>query len=186
MFKRQPWMQRAGEYPRSDREYFGLLTRAVFSAGLGPRVVESRWEGITKAFRELDPAEVSRMTEEDVERLLADPGVIRNRRKIEAAIANAAEFLELVEEHGAFHDFLQTAQEEQDFPGVVALLAGRFAHLGPTSAALFLFSAGWRGGDFKVIGGDGEVAAPEAAEQSQQAEALKPAPPAEPAPALAG
>ena len=41
MFEKQPWMQRAGEYPQTDPEYFALLARAVFSAGLGPKVVEA-------------------------------------------------------------------------------------------------------------------------------------------------
>ena len=50
MFQKQAWMQRAGEYPQTDREYFALLARAVFSAGLGPKVVESRWKDMGEAF----------------------------------------------------------------------------------------------------------------------------------------
>ena len=86
MFEKQTWMQRAGEYPQSDQEYFGLLARAVFSAGLGPKVVESRWKDITEAFHGFDPAKVKEMGEADVDRLLGDKAVIRNRRKIEAVI----------------------------------------------------------------------------------------------------
>ena len=94
MFEKQPWMQRAGEYPQSDQEYFALLSRAVFSAGLGPKVVESRWKEMGQAFHSFDPALVNGMDEQDVVRLLSDPGVIRNRRKIEAVIKNAGTFLE--------------------------------------------------------------------------------------------
>ena len=102
MFEKQPWMQRAGEYPQTDQEYFALLARAVFSAGLGPKVVESRWKEMGEAFHGFDPSQVRLMDEQDVARLLGDPGVIRNRRKIEAVIKNAGAFLELLEEraHG--------------------------------------------------------------------------------------
>lgn len=144
MFERLPWMQRAGEYPRSDAEYFALLARAVFSAGLGPRVVESRWEGLRFAFHGLDPEKVAAMDESDVGRLLCDPGVIRNRRKIEAVIANARVFLEVVREFGSFHAYLQTLGAGEDLNAPGEDLAARFSHLGRTSAALFLFSAGWR------------------------------------------
>lgn len=99
MFEKQPWMQRAGEYPQSDQEYFALLARAVFSAGLGPKVVESRWKEMGLAFYGFDPAKVTQMGEQDVARLLSDPGVIRNRRKIEAVIKNAGTFMEQVEGH---------------------------------------------------------------------------------------
>lgn len=144
MFERQQWMQRAGEYPRSDQEYFGLLVRSVFSAGLGPRVVEARWAGLTAAFKGMVPLEVAGMDESDVMRLLSDPGVIRNRRKIEAAITDAREFLVVIGQWGSFHAYLESLAAERNFGGLVEELSGRFAHLGPTSAALFLFSAGWR------------------------------------------
>ncbi|MCZ7662745.1 MAG: DNA-3-methyladenine glycosylase I [Thermoleophilia bacterium] len=144
MFERLPWMQRAGEYPRSDAEYFALLARAVFSGGLGPRVVEARWEGLRFAFRGLDPEKVAVMDESDVARLLADPGVIRNRRKIEAVIANAGIFLQVVAEKGGFHAYLESLGVGEDLHAAAEDLAARFSHLGRTSAALFLFSAGWR------------------------------------------
>lgn len=144
MFERQPWMQRAGEYPGSDREYFSLLARSVFSGGLGPRVVEARWPGLRGAFHEFDPALVAAMDEEDVTRLLSDPGVIRNRRKIEAVIADAGIFNDVVAEHGSFHLFLESLGAASDFAVAADALADRFEYLGRTSASLFLFSSGWR------------------------------------------
>lgn len=101
MFEKQPWMQRAGEYPQSDPEYFALLARSVFSAGLGPKVVESRWKQMSDSFHGFDPARVALMTEEDVARLLSDPGVIRNRRKIEAVVKNAGTFQRKLDERRA-------------------------------------------------------------------------------------
>jgi DNA-3-methyladenine glycosylase I len=152
MFEKQPWMQRAGEYPQSDQEYFALLSRAVFSAGLGPKVVESRWKEMGHAFHDFDPGHVRSMDEQDVARLLSDPGVIRNRRKIEAVIKNAGTFLEQVEgidgrgagQEPPFHTYLLELGAGGDLDVAADGLAQVFAHLGRTSALFFLFSAGWR------------------------------------------
>jgi len=144
MFQKQPWMQRAGEYPQSDKEYFNLLARAVFSAGLGPKVVESRWKDVGGAFHSFDPAEVRTMDETDVARLLSDPAVIRNRRKIEAVIKNADTFLEKTKKHKSFHAYLGKLGAASDLDATAEELAQTFTHLGRTSALFFLFSAGWR------------------------------------------
>jgi len=144
MFERQAWMHRAGEYPQSDQEYFGLLARAVFSAGLGPKVVESRWKEMDSAFHGFDPAKVAAMGETDVSRLLGDPGVIRNRRKIEAVIENAKRFVDSLGDHASFHSYLAGLGAPDDLDGAAEQLAQTFAHLGRTSALFFLFSAGWR------------------------------------------
>jgi DNA-3-methyladenine glycosylase I len=144
MFQKQPWMHRAGEHPGDDREYFGLLARAVFSAGLGPKVVESRWPDIEQAFHGFQPEEVGRMDEADVAALLADAKVIRNRRKIEAVIKNAGVFLDQVGQHGSFHACLTEIGAGDDIDRAAETLAETFVHLGKTSAMFFLFSAGWR------------------------------------------
>jgi 3-methyladenine DNA glycosylase Tag len=173
MFEKQPWMQRAGEYPQTDQEYFALLARAVFSAGLGPKVVESRWKEMGEAFHGFDPTQVRLMDEQDVARLLSDPGVIRNRRKIEAVIKNAGTFLQQLADHAAadgvpadsahadsaaagasaataanghapFHRYLVDLGAGTDLDLAADALAQEFTHLGRTSALFFLFSAGWR------------------------------------------
>ncbi len=144
MFEKQAWMQRAGEFPQSDQEYFGLLARAVFSAGLGPKVVESRWQDITQAFHGFDPAKVKQMDQTDVDRMLGEKAVIRNRRKIEAVISNAGVFLELAGSHPSFHSYLAEAGADEDLDAAAEELTKTFTHLGRTSALFFLFSAGWR------------------------------------------
>jgi 3-methyladenine DNA glycosylase Tag len=144
MFEKQAWMQRAGEYPQSDQEYFALLARAVFSAGLGPKVVESRWKDIDEAFHKFDPSKVRNMDQADVDRLVSDKAVIRNRRKIEAVISNAGIFLERLDEHSSFHSYLIELGVEDDLDAVAEELSKAFVHLGRTSALFFLFSAGWR------------------------------------------
>ncbi|MGI5940376.1 MAG: DNA-3-methyladenine glycosylase I [Thermoleophilia bacterium] len=144
MFEKQAWMQRAGEFPQTDTEYFNLLSRAVFSAGLGPKVVESRWGDITTAFHGFEPGEVCLMQEADVTRLLGDPAVIRNRRKIEAVIKNAGVFQECIKEHASFRAYLDALGANVDLDAAADALSRTFAYLGRTSALFFLFSAGWR------------------------------------------
>jgi DNA-3-methyladenine glycosylase I len=144
MFEKQVWMQRAGEFPQSDQEYFGLLARAVFSAGLGPKVVESRWGDITGAFHAFDPAKVKDMDQTDVGRMLEDKAVIRNRRKIEAVISNAGIFLERAGAYASFHAYLTELGADEDLDAAAEELTKTFTHLGRTSALFFLFSAGWR------------------------------------------
>ena len=96
------------------------------------------------AFHGFDPAKVTQMDEEDVARLLCDPGVIRNRRKIEAVIKNAGTFLEQIDGCASFHDYLLDLGAGADLDVAADGLAQVFAHLGRTSALFFLFSAGWR------------------------------------------
>lgn len=144
MFEKQTWMQRAGEYPQSDEEYFGLLARAVFSAGLGPKVVESRWGDITEAFRSFDPVKVKDMDQADVDRLVQDKAVIRNRRKIEAVISNAEVFIDRAGAYPSFHAYLEELGAGEDLDAAAEELTSTFTHLGRTSALFFLFSAGWR------------------------------------------
>ncbi len=149
MFEKQAWMQRAGEYPQSDQEYFTLLARAVFSAGLGPKVIESRWKEMASAFHDFDPAKVSQMDETDVSRLLGDPAMIRNRRKIEAVIENARRFPGEIGDNPSFHAYLNKLVTSSDLETAADELTRVFTHLGRTSALFFLFSAGWRPPELK-------------------------------------
>jgi DNA-3-methyladenine glycosylase I len=102
------------------------LTRAVFSAGLDPDVVDRRWPAFEAAFAGFDPAAVAAFGPEDVDRLLHDPGIVRNRRKIEATVRNARTLLELGR---PLPDWLA----EQDDPE--AALREGFAGVGPRAAA---------------------------------------------------
>ena len=74
------------------RDTPGVFERIVlegFQSGLSWAVVLRKRPGFRAAFDDFDPEVVARYTEADIERLLADPGIVRNRRKIEAAITNA-------------------------------------------------------------------------------------------------
>ena len=102
------------------------LTRAVFSAGLDPDVVDRRWPAFEAAFAGFDPAAVAAFGDEDVERLLGDAGIVRNRRKIEATIRNARTLAGLGVPLAAW----LAEQEEPE-----AALQARFSGIGPSTAA---------------------------------------------------
>jgi DNA-3-methyladenine glycosylase I len=89
-----------------DRKIFEFLVLDAFQAGLSWAIVLRKREAFRRAFRDFDPARVARMTPRAVERLLADPGIIRNRLKIEAAIANAGRFQAVQKEFGSFDRYI--------------------------------------------------------------------------------
>jgi DNA-3-methyladenine glycosylase I len=89
-----------------DRKLFEFLVLEGMQAGLSWRTVLHKRENFRRAFRGFDPAEVARFTDKDVARLLADPGIIRNRLKILAAINNARRFLEVRKEFGTFDRYI--------------------------------------------------------------------------------
>src|SRR5206468_5051544 len=87
---------------RDDRKLFEFLLLEGAQAGLSWITILRKRENYRKAFADFDPEAVARFNQRSVERLLADPGIVRNRQKVEAAIANARAFLAVQEEFGSF------------------------------------------------------------------------------------
>jgi DNA-3-methyladenine glycosylase I len=90
----------------NDRKLFEFLILEGMQAGLSWRTILYKRENFRKAFHRFDPARIARYGESDVERLLADPGIIRNRAKILAAINNAKRFLEVRKEFKTFDRYI--------------------------------------------------------------------------------
>ena len=90
---------------RNDRLLFEALTLDGAQAGLSWLTVLRKRENYRKAFDLFDPVRVAAYTEEDVQRLLGDPGIIRNQLKVRSAITNARAFLQVQEEFGEFAKF---------------------------------------------------------------------------------
>jgi len=78
-----------------DRHLFEMLTLEGAQAGLSWSTILRKREGYRKAFANFDAKQVARFSQKDVERLLADPGIVRNRLKVESAVNNAQRVLEL-------------------------------------------------------------------------------------------
>jgi DNA-3-methyladenine glycosylase I len=89
-----------------DRRHFEFLVLEGAQAGLSWRTVLHRREGYRRAFAGFDPEQVARFTPARVARLLEDPGIIRNRLKVAAAVGNARAFLAVQEEFGSFDAFI--------------------------------------------------------------------------------
>jgi DNA-3-methyladenine glycosylase I len=91
---------------RDDRHLFELLVLEGAQAGLSWATILRKREGYRRAFAGFDPEAVSRFGRADVERLLRDPAIVRNRLKVEGAVANACAALAVREEHGSLADYL--------------------------------------------------------------------------------
>jgi DNA-3-methyladenine glycosylase I len=89
-----------------DRKIFEFLILEGMQAGLSWTLVLNKRENFRRAFRGFDPERVARFTKRDVERLLGDAGIIRNRLKILGAINNAKRFLEVQREFGTFDRYI--------------------------------------------------------------------------------
>jgi len=89
-----------------DRHLFELLTLEGAQAGLSWSTILRKREGYRNAFAGFDPQAVAGFTSNDVERLLADPGIVRNRLKVESTISNAACVLEVQGTHGSLDAYL--------------------------------------------------------------------------------
>jgi DNA-3-methyladenine glycosylase I len=91
---------------RDDAALFGLLMLEGFQAGLSWRTILYKRENFARAFDNWDPERIAAYTEADIERLMADPGIIRNRLKCNGAVRNARAYLALQDELGSFSNYL--------------------------------------------------------------------------------
>ena len=89
-----------------DRKQFEFLTLESAQAGLSWATVLRKRENYRRAFADFDPEKVARFTAKRIEKLLLDPGIIRNRLKVTAAVTNARQFLAVQEEAGSFDDYI--------------------------------------------------------------------------------
>ncbi len=85
-----------------DRRHFEFLVLEAAQAGLSWSIVLKKREGYRRAFSQFDPEKVARYTQNRIRTLTADPSIIRNRMKIEAAVRNARAFLAIQDEFGSF------------------------------------------------------------------------------------
>jgi DNA-3-methyladenine glycosylase I len=143
------WVGRDPEYLRyhdeewgrplhGDRALFEKITLEAFQSGLSWITILRRREGFRTAFASFDPAVIAAYDEDDVARLLADTGIIRNRAKIEATISNAHALLALLDDEGEgaldrlIWDFAPPPRPDSDRPRVL----GDLPAITPESTAL--------------------------------------------------
>jgi DNA-3-methyladenine glycosylase I len=91
---------------RDDRELFAKLMLDGFQAGLSWSTILHKRENFDRAFHGWDPEIIADYAQDDIDRLMADPGIVRNRLKVNGAVKNARAYLKLQEEEGSFSDYL--------------------------------------------------------------------------------
>jgi len=91
---------------KNDRKLFEFLVLDAAQAGLSWEIILRKREGFRAAFDDFDPEKIARYDEKKIRELLANPGIIRNRLKIESAISNARAFLAVQKECGNFASYI--------------------------------------------------------------------------------
>jgi DNA-3-methyladenine glycosylase I len=145
---------------RDDRQLLELLCLEGAQAGLSWITILRKRDGYRRAFDDFDPARMAAYDEGDVERLMADAGIVRNRAKIASAIGNARAYLRLTEEVGPLADHVWSFVDgkpiqnrwvkmgeipaETDASRAMSrdLKRRGFSFIGPTVAYAFMQSAG--------------------------------------------
>lgn len=89
-----------------DRKLFEFIALETVQAGLSWQLILNKRENFRKALHKFDPRKIARYTARDVLRLLANPGIIRNRPKLEATVTNARRFLDTQAEFGSFDRYI--------------------------------------------------------------------------------
>jgi DNA-3-methyladenine glycosylase I len=103
------WAYHDGEWgvpAHDEHRHFEFLVLEGAQAGLSWSTILDKREGYRRCFAEFDPAKVARFTPAKVEKILQDPGIVRNRQKVASAVSNARAFLDLQDEAGSFDKFI--------------------------------------------------------------------------------
>ncbi|NUN15848.1 MAG: DNA-3-methyladenine glycosylase I [Myxococcales bacterium] len=111
---------------------FSDLTRAVFSAGFNPNTIDRRWPAFIEAFASFRVERVATFDNDDVESILQHSGVVKNRTKVVATLANARALKDIAEEFGSF--FCYYAQLPGDRFSRQAAIMSRFKGVGAATA----------------------------------------------------
>lgn len=126
----------------SDDALFERLVLELNQAGLSWETILKKQEGFRAAYDGFSIAQVAAYGDDDIARLLADPGIIRNRLKVRAAITNAQKILEIQQNHGSFKAWLE-AHHPQEKAAWVALFKKHFTFVGGEIVGEFLMSCGY-------------------------------------------
>jgi DNA-3-methyladenine glycosylase I len=132
----------------SDRALFEFLILEGAQAGLSWETILKKRAAYREAFRQFDPRVVARFTEKDTKRLLTNPGIVRNRLKIAAAVLNARAFLAVQSEFGSFDRYIWRFVDGR--PRVNAWKS--FSRIPARTAQSDAMSKDLRGRGFKFVG----------------------------------
>ena len=131
-----------GKRQQDDDALFEVMSLQVFQAGLTWNMVLQRRDAFRQAFRGWKIDAVAGMKPEDVDLLVGDASIIRNRKKIEACVANARTVQVLQGEHGSFCNWFYNVLPENDLAGLQGALRRLFKFMGPEIARMWLLASG--------------------------------------------
>lgn len=170
--KRCPWLklknktyvkyhdEEWGRPVTDDQEHFELITLEGAQAGLSWETILNKRENYRTLFSNFDPVKVARFSKAKIEKLLANPGIVRNRLKVNSTVSNAKAFLKVQSEFGRFNDYIWSFTDFKviyndfeslsDYPSETALsqkiskdLKKRgFRFVGPTIVYAYMQAAG--------------------------------------------
>ena len=131
-----------GKRVHDDDALFEVMSLQVFQAGLSWRMILARRDAFRKAFQGWRIDEVAGMGPGNVESLLQDTSIIRNRKKIEACIVNARIIQLIQQEHGSFCNWFYDVLEGDDLGVLQKTLRKTFKFIGPEIARMWLMASG--------------------------------------------
>jgi DNA-3-methyladenine glycosylase I len=132
-----------------DKQLFEKLILDCFQAGLSWRIILSKRKHFRRAFSGFNAKKIVKFTDEDIERLLSDSGIVRNRLKIEATITNAQAFLDIQKTSGSFDHFIWRFTDYRTLKGPGALCWDEVPTSTPESDAM---SSALKDHVFKFVG----------------------------------
>ncbi len=131
-----------GKKVEDDDALFEIMSLQIFQAGLSWRMILSRRDAFRAAFQGWRIDEVASMGPDTVDRLLQDASIIRNRKKVEACIANARIIQAIRQEHGSFCHWYYNVLESDDLADLQKALRKTFKFIGPEIARMWLMASG--------------------------------------------
>ncbi len=100
--------------PKRLANYLEAMSKCVMQTGISWTVVDKKWPELREAFLGFDPEQLLALSDREVEALLTDTRIIRNRTKVNAILHNAARMLELEQQHGTFREYLRSKPDYWD------------------------------------------------------------------------
>ncbi len=133
---------RWGKRVDSDDDMLEIMSLQIFQAGLAWKLIISRRDAFRRAFKKWRVGEVARMGPDDVDRVLKDASIIRNRAKIEACIKNARIMQQIGRENGSFCRWFYHVMEGDELHLLQKELRKTFKFMGPELARMWLMASG--------------------------------------------
>ena len=147
-----------GTPSNNDLHHFEHIVLEIFQAGLSWQTILNKRDNFRQAFLNFQPEKIAGFSNDDIERLLQDAGIIRNKMKIVSAINNAGKFLEVSDEFGSFVNFIKNFRPKKqpvyeklsDLPAMTPesealsreLKSRGFKFVGPTGCYAYMQSLG--------------------------------------------